>query len=612
MRIVVRAAVALAALLWVGPGWSAAQAQAQGSHNCDVLVDVSLSMDGYRMADGAPLLKTIENLRTLCRQTYEFGDKLRELHSSAPVRFSDQNTLIGDDLEQWASTAPDGSFVLMITDNVSDNGTPKTDPTEKFYDLLRNTDSVFSQITVLALRGSFSGPLYDPNVRHKRVPYRGPRALTLYVLGKHTEADSAGYRQLRDAVDNVLAASGYHRFQAGSVDDDSAYVTFDVKPFAAEAFKVESRSAKILAESDGAEPTRGCAADSRFDDATHTFLILGQPMNEDCEVRANLAVRFPARWCLVNAGLSASLAMRVDDPEVLKQSVQALPVSPSRATLCADEKILTVGLKFDAFRFRDNVGFFDRLARTFSGSFTAQGQLVVWGSVHRDDVHLEKGLAEAWTYGSSSNISITSSPDPAIQRKVFRLEEGVRAVIPQQQLDGYELVRYPVKIEVRYDQSPLLLLLFGVILLLVLLVALFLLARRPTSYVIESDGGEETQIRIGLFGSAAALSDNGAMRLTLTNLAIALLSTSNGRILRGRVLGTGGGRVEIAPPGMRPARRVGWSRPSRSRSDSDDFGAYEPNDISTDGETHGTIAFNVRAVPRDAATGGSGGGDDAF
>jgi hypothetical protein len=589
-------------------------ASAQAAPRCDVMVDVSLSMKGYAQASGAPLMGIIDQLRQLCGKTWLFGDRLRELPSGQTLSFTDQNTLIGDNLRDWVRLAPDGTFLVLLTDNISDSSNGKVrassapDPTETFYNLLRNEDSPFSQITVAALRADFSGTLYDPIDKARKPHYRGPRALTAYILGKHAENDDKGYKVLVRASRDILEGFGYRRADVGG--NDKAYVTFDVKPFVAESFRVRSRAASIETANEAVGSTPRCSANAHFDEATQTFELVDQPMDENCELKAELKVQFTARWCLVDSGLNAQLALRSSDPDVLKQAVQAIPVTPSRATLCANEKNLTVGMRFSAFRFKDNVSFFDRLKRAFSGTFDATGQLTVSGSVRRSKVFLVKDLADAWSYGSKDQISISATPNAEIQRRVFRLEEGVRDVIPQRQLDGYRLISYPVKIQVRYSQAPLLLLLLGLALLAAALALFFWSLARPVDVIIEVESGGETRAAIPLFGRADAVSDSGAIRLTLVSLGLVLLSSSNGRILRGRFLPLGGGSVHIAPPGARPAP----SRPNRSRrdQDADDFGGSDYDTGQSFGGGAEPIIFTVRAAASGKRGNSEAGGDDEF
>ncbi len=120
---------------------------------------------------------------------------------------------------------------------------------------------------------------------------------------------------------------------------------------------------------------------------------------------------------------------------------------------------------------------------------------------------------------------------------------------------------------------------------------LALLLGRARTYVIETDGGEEVQAAMGLFGSAGAASAGG-VRLTLMNLGIMLLASSNGRILRGVLLGPSGGRIEIAPRGSAPGRRPRRTR----RSDEDDYSGFGDADEGLGPAGGEPVTFRVRTI----------------
>ncbi len=597
MRSILSMIAAIAMVVFAGLGASPAKAAPGGEPPCGVMIDVSGSMQGYADAPGAPMVGVLDQLRQMCPRALVFGDGLpRSLPQGQKLVFSDVHTNIGPALTAWSNGVEDGAFLILVTDNVADSGHKGADPTREFYDFLRKPDSPISHIVVLSFRAPFKGLLFDPRDDDRPgVPYSGPRALTIYMLAKNALGREAAFADLRQRLTQVLSKTG-RSAGAGAGDYDS-YAVFDIKPFAQETFRVESRAAGIQSQTTGGKSD--CAADARFNAADKTFELVNQPMSQSCALKANLMVRFPDRWCLMDTDLKATLDLSVNDPSVMKQSVRALNVNPSKANLCQADQKLEVGMAFDAFAFKENVTFLDKLQRTFTGSFSADGMLTVVGAVRRDNVNLGQRVASAWSFGAE-DVGGVITPDVRLQRRVFRLDEVVRSTIPDAQLERHELARYPVKVKVKYSQAPLFIALFLVLLAVAVLIVLALLVGRPRRYLIESDDGGEARLQLGMFGSGGAVSGSGRISIRLLNLGLILLGSSNGRIVRGGVLGAAGGRIEAAMGGTAPARR---KRPPRRKASDGDFGDFDDfeDDIGGGAPEGESVTFTVRDISQRAS-----------
>lgn len=559
-----------------------APGHAQAAPPCQLMVDASGSMAGYYDAErenyapdaaSARLRPMLEALRRLCGRTYLFDVGVRELPAGASFGAGASHTDIGRSLADWARGAADGTFLILVTDNVEDPGTGGGSGNARFYDLLRRRDSVFSHVSVLALRAPFQGRLFPPDPGLPGVPYAGPRALTIYVLGKGAEGQDQVYRSTRAVLERVLVQSGRREHGVHPAGDYSAYVLFDVRPFAIETFRVQARNVVLRGSRSGGSR---CAR-TRFDPATRTFFLLDQQMGVPCDVAAVLTVAIPQRWCLNDTSLRAIASVRARDP-ALREGLTAT-ITPPRADLCSEEQELRTTLRFNAIEYDANIGFFERLRRSFRNTFQAEGELIILGALARDNVNLGSGIGQAWSFDDPAGIA---SADPAMQRRVFQLDSAVRSVVPDEVLVANELVRYRVDLRGRYKQGPVLVIVVVGLFLLLLLAALIFLMRKPKTLVVESDDGSQTSLRLRLFGSGRA-AGGGTLAIKLTNLGVCLFVRSTGRVVRGRVLGGGGGRVEVLPDGAARA-------PTSPARGPDDFGSEPSSGASA------PITFTVRTV----------------
>lgn len=582
------ACFALLAALLLG---TSGAAQAQPAPACQLMIDASGSMAGYYDAErlnhapenaAARLRPLLERLRSLCGRTLLFDISPRELPPGAPIGAGPSNTDIGRSLSEWSRTAPDGSFLILVTDNVEDPGTGGANSNERFYNLLRSRDSLFSHVSVLAVRAPFHGLLYSSTPGVRGIPYQGPRALTMYLLGKNAHGRDDAYRATRAALERLLAQSGRREFQGhgGGDGDYSSFVLFDVRPFATETFRVRGQNMAVTTSNRGGSR---CAR-TRFDPATGTFYLYDQQMGVRCDVSAVLTVRIPQRWCLNDTSLRAVASLNASDPS-LREGLGAA-VSPPRANLCSQEQELHASLQFNPIEYGSDVGFMERLRRSFSGTFEADGEFRILGSMSRGNIELGGNVSQAWSYDAAEGIV---SPDPAMQRRVFQLDSAVRSVIPDALLANNELIRYKVEVRGRYTQGPVLAIIVCILIALLLLAVLVWRARKPRSLVVASYGSE-TPLRLALFGSGRAMAASGELYITLTNLGPFLFARSNGKIVRGRFASPSGGRVEVV-------RRGAAGRPvARGRGGGDDFDGF--GSAGSDGASGGEqpTIFSIRTV----------------
>ena len=575
-------------LLAVIPLGAPRAARAQPPSSCELMVDASGSMAGYYGAEsrgfrpdaaGSRLRPLLERLRGLCGRTWMFDLRPSALAPGAPFAAGHKDTDIGHSLAEWARGASDGAFLILVTDNVDDPGTGAANSNARFYDLLRRRDSDFSHVSVLALRAPFDGNLYRSGRGQPGIVYQGPRALTLYVLGKKAQGQDEAYRAIRRAIEGELARSG--RVEGDGDADYGTYVLFDVRPFATETLGVKARDVEVIASRRGGSR---CAR-THFDSKTGTFYLLDQKMGQRCDVTALLSLRIPRRWCLNNTSLRAVPRLDTSDP-ALREGATAT-VTPPRANLCSAEQQLHTTLSFNPIEYEGGVGFFEKLRRSFMATFKAEGDVRIVGSLARGDVALGDEVTRAWSFDEPAGIA---SPDAAMQRRVFQLDSAVRSVVPEEELELNELVSYKVHIRGRYVQGPVLAIIAVVLLLLLLLGLLVLLARKPRTLGVTGEDGAETILRLRLFGGGRVPAGVGDLHLDLTNLGLALLARSNGRISRGRLLAPGGGRVVIGPRGARARPR----RPAAAAADSfDAYDGYQPDSGAGAGTA---VTFSIRSI----------------
>lgn len=558
-------------------GASGGTARAQSATRCEVMIDASGSMRGFKDApvQSLHLVTLLDRLRAHCGNAALFGDgtQPRPLRAGEAAVFEDGNTNIGANLASWSRRAPDGALLVLVTDNVEDLP-GETSRNQDFYQLLRGRDSLFSHITVLALRAPFTGLLYPPGPPDPRIPpvsYGGARAFTIYLLAKGA-TDREAYQALRGRLLDILRESG--RQPSGNGDD--AFAQFDVRPFAEETLRVDSGNVRIT---EGSGRASQCAQ-ARFDPATNSFSILDQPLDQACDVQARVMVQIPERWCLKRTSLSGSLEDSQIGDTALEQAV-TVNVEPPTADLCQRQVELVVTVRFNPFRFRDEVSFADKLTRAFQGTFRAGGRLVLVGAIERGNVDLGEGVGQSWSFPEAGGLMST---DPAIQRRVFRLDGAIRAVIPDAALERLKLAEYQVDAEIRYDALPVLLLLGLILLVLIALAALIWLARKPLTLSVASDDGADALLHLGLFGSARVQAGTGEIAIRIRNLSLWLLVSAKARIRRGRLLGRSGGDVEVAHGKTRVPSHSGGAR--------DGFNA-DPGDVLDSGQA---IRFRIRAV----------------
>ena len=559
-----------------------------GAGRCSVLIDASKSMDGYRTALDPQLMGLINELRGLCPgANYQFGAGLHEapLADGDAQRFEDGQTLLGPSVRRWNEIASDTPYLVLVTDNVAASNLPASDPTQDFYNLLKGSDSPFTHIAVVTLRAPFDGMPYLPNAPDGT--YQGPRALTIYVLAKTPPGGAQAFTAFRQKVLNALQGSGRQSSDRGGKGDGSDYGTyavFDIKPFAIEEFSVSERAGQVRQST---EPgAASCKGKARFEVDTGTFIIENQPMRSACEVATVLTMEFPNRWCLRDTGLSGEVSLKTEDPALSARGTFKVKVDPNRATLCKQTQTINVVLRFDPFEYRPDVSGDTKLDRSFEGKGLASGHLVIVGQVERKNVELGQDVASAWSYDSQASDPLEVST----QRKVYRLQEVVRAVIPGTELDRVELARYKVHVKLLYDQTPILSLLFIGLALLLLVAGVLWLLGRPRTYEIDADGGEMVRVRLGAFATASATASDGVLRIDVRNLLLFLLLTSNGRILRGALLSPRGGKALATHSRARPRRA---SRPS-SESFDDDYDDYDDSEPVAGRGEHTT--FTVRLL----------------
>lgn len=543
-----------ALLVLVCAAMTAGAATAQARPNCEMLVDASGSMEGFywhkpralpsgeRVYALRPLL---ERLRHTCSRASLFDLRPRLLAAGEAFSVGRGDTDIAGSLQTWSDTAADGTFLILVTDNVEDTTSEGDGENARFYNLLRLRSSVFSHITVLAFRAPFSGYLYLPGTPGPAADYTGPRALSIYLLGKGTGGHAADYDAMRDLLRTVFERTGRAEFEAGSGNLYPDYVLFDVRPFAREAISLTARPVS-MAESRG--PGSQCAR-TGFD-PKKGFYLYDQKMEVRCEVRALISVRIPRRWCLNQASLRAHAFVRRGSDDRLLQDLEAR-VSPAVADLCSEAQELTTTLVFSPVTYRKDVDFGDRFRRSFKqGGAQAQGQLTVEATFERAQVNIADSIGQAWNL---EEVSAIATPHPSVQSRVFKLDRAVRSIVPDDALSSTEILSYDVHIGSRYEQWPLLVLLAAGLAGLALLAFLIVLARRPLLLLADGGAGDEF-LRLPLLASGRVESAADDLHVTFTNLGALLFARSNGRIRRGRVLPRSGGTIEVV----------------RSRSGSDD------------------------------------------
>ena len=555
------AAVWMALALWISGALAAlpsrAATQTTGrSSDCAIILDASASMRGFVSGGSSRLASILDTLAGDCPTRFAFGDSFRSWNGRLDAStFSDSNTRLGEALAGWRARSPDG-VAIFVTDNVADTGHGSSDQ-DAFYRGLQQPAPGFAFVTVVLTRLDFAGQVFPIGPGHGAA-YRGPRALTFYVLSPRSQ--SKGRRALA-----ALRAALEHAGLSAPGDRPGArdYVTVALAPLAlARDQRVPirltgSEGAQALPDGDGVMVNPASANDQP------TFTIEVAPrFSSDWRarsVRLGAALQFPQSD---EFGPAASTPCETNPAELTPQTLG----QPIQIT-CRPQPL---GPGLDEAQ---------RRALESRGVVFRRGALVLSATVDQSALEMA-GALRGWTYdGPASGLA---RPDPSVQGGVFNLGTLLSRMIPQRQVTS-EIARTAVVQRVWLIDAGRWGVGLGLLAVAAVLAGLGALALVKRDYEFTGDKTSPTLTASLRFGGAQLLEPVGGGGLvTVYVLGLGFLLVSRGRdpvtpaFLPSRggafSLGPGGARMTVRPVrtrreprragrgGGRSGRRSGGSR----------------------------------------------------
>lgn len=487
----------------------------------DLMLDVSGSMKGF--SSYPQWRQLLDSLQGGADGTWVFGAKARRYEgslSSAPL--NEAKTELGTALQTWLRSDNDRGALVMVTDNVADDQAESSAQQQLlFYSLLMDASDLI-HIAMTPLRLPFSGAVYHPFARGISADYSGDRALAVYLMTRR------GYPDARLAeLQQKLASLG---------GDDRPYIV--VRPFAEQGWGESIQDAEI--QVGGAS-----AAATRIQTNSEGIAIHGYSVGDPLDFTIGATVRPGPNFLLRDVRLSTDIQFE-EVPNMRTAQLDSVKITPNVTELSPEqERRFTLDYKIDGFQLTD-LGFRSLLDLALRGSSWQNGAIVIQFNVERGKIDLVGPISRQWDFSGSADLLAT--PDPAVQSRIYRFNDLVRGMIPEDQLSK-RIWSKPVWVQVAYPLGPLLLL---ILLALVLLGLLYLLARylaKGSRYQVEDDGGSITEIAPTLASSVTVPSSDGAIALKILNLGLFHWHGSTGRLLSSRLVSAGRAVARIESPG---------------------------------------------------------------
>jgi hypothetical protein len=527
----------LAALALLGVLASAPSARAQTS-DCAVVLDASGSMRGYAPDGGGSTLgRILSELNGACSGRFAFGDRFREWDGQVgPRTFSDINTRLGAALAAWRQRSPNG-VAVFVTDNVADSGRGNSDQ-DAFYRALQSPPPGYAFVSVVITRLNFNGRVF-PIGNGRGAAYRGPRALTFYVLAPTSRSRG---RAALEALEQALQHAGLTR---GGRPDARGYTVVMLAPL---ALVQQQRVPIRLSGANGAQPMpdgQGVLVNPASASAQPEFTIEVTP-------------RFSSDWRAREIQLSSELRFAASD-EFGAASTTACVTQPDRLTAASLNRPVVITCRPAALG--ESLTAEQRRALEARGTSYREGRLVLLATVDQSALEMA-GALRGWTYsGSAASLG---DPQASVQGGVYNLGTLLTRMIPQRRItaeiaETRVVQRIWLIDPVHWAQA------IAGLLVVALLVFLGFLAIRKREYEFTGDKSSPTFNRPLRFGEAVFLEPVEGGLVQVRVLVFGFFISSNGRDpVKPSFLSARGGRFSVGRDGSKMSvRPVRASRESK-------------------------------------------------
>lgn len=489
----------------------------------DVMLDASGSMRGFK-TEADTWQNLLTRVESSARNKYQFGDKnnFKRVKGTSlfNVRLRDQETYLGEALQDWLNESAPGDVVVILTDNVADirSRGGSSESQLLFYDLLSKPDSPFSHIAIFPMMLPFNGKVF-PIGRGVGKKYQGPRALSIYAIARDFYDDA--FDKLRSQIKTKLEGFDYQYIQ--------------IKPFDSESVSGLVKDIKIIDLND----TNGASVIFEKDeDGIERLVVSNLFLGEEIKFSFNVNIQSSNSFELQDVELLADIQLFTDD-EPLKQFKMtdnfSADVNPRRATISPEGfQDIRVIFQNEPFYFRD-LSFLEKLVFTIQNTMIIRGNLDLQFKASREDMNLSQGILQTWSYeGAAGNLV---EPKAEVQQKVYKLGDLVKSMLPENN-ELQKLYSVPLILELRFPIWPLLVVILAVI--VVIFVILYLVsAGTPKEYILEDEMGHSTEVAMGFGQPYRHYLGNGQLMFSLSAWGIGFFVSSPFRLLSSRLIGGG-------------------------------------------------------------------------
>jgi len=493
-----------------------------------VYLDTSGSMAGFGKA---PLWSEFLNeMEAGATRTRSFGSKAYQPKGPlAREELNQSGTDLAVALRDWLDTSKPGDAAVFITDNVADDRNANAAAAQRrFYALLQDRRDV-TQVSLIPALLPFNGTVMEPGRDSNRSQYPAgkhqfaDRAVALYLLVREAGSDGA-MRALEARTTDLLRK---HKIP---------HELLRIAPFGIAGWN-SSVSTDVTLSGDSAAGVKATM------DPDWGLVIPGFPLGQPLKLSFVAEVRPGPNFLLKDAALDA--VIRLDEGEFLASSrLVSAQVAPYRADL-HPERLQRFDVTFDIapIDFFRHVPMATKIKLAFSNSTVVKGEIAINFAVRREQVFLAGDTAAKWSYDGAPEA--LARPDPAVQARIYHLQDLVRGMLPEEQLTRAMLTR-AIWLELRYPAGPVMALLLAAA---VMVVPLLLVLRRfvqPRHYLaLDYGDGQGQPITPGFLSPSAATSADGHCQIRVRWIGFGLLVASSARLLGGRFLDLGGGTVRV-------------------------------------------------------------------
>lgn len=480
-----------------------------GAVEYDLMLDASGSMLGFQKKPET-WRKLITSMESSARHKYQFGDKdnfMRVKGTLLNVRLRDQDTYLGQALQDWLSLSNSKDVVVIITDNVADTRSSSKSKSSKsqelLYDLLSKPDSAFSHIAIFPMKLNFKGRVY-PGKRF----YQGKRALSIYAIAR--DFSDKDFYELRQEIKAKLAQFEYHYIQ--------------IKPF-------DNQTVSGLVGDIEIDPSSSGNVRFKNGGLVVNGLNLGSAMSFSFKVKIESTNSFELKDVELTAKLNLTQGENMKHITMAEKFTTT--VTPRRATISPQSiKDISIGFSNKPFKFF-GLDFFEIFAFSMKNSLKIPGNLDIEFKANRENINLSEGIINTWSY--EGNIRNVGQARASVQEKVFKLGDLVRRMMPDNNIQ--KLYSVPVTLELRYPLWPILVLILAF--LSVVRFLYWISTRQPKEYVLEDDMGDRIEISLGFAQVFRHYSGDGNLMFALRYYGIGFWVSTPFKLRSSRFIGSG-------------------------------------------------------------------------